>query len=106
MTEAVFIQVGGGRVRLPSYVLLYSFTCWKLRFFLEEIFLLLFRQPCFQFSLQATHPLKDYSVTFCLKKGFCNQLAAVALEIDHVFYADYGHEFITKIALTQIVVKA
>ena len=68
--------------------------------------MLLFRQPYFQFSLQATNPLKDYRITFCLKKGFCNQLAALALEIDRVFYADYGHEFIAKIALTQIVVKA
>ena len=33
MTKAVFIQVGGGRVSLTSYVLLWSFTSWKLRSF-------------------------------------------------------------------------
>ena len=60
MTEAVFIQVGRGRVSLLSYVLLWSFTLWKLRSFLEEILLLLFQQPCVQFGLQATRPLKDY----------------------------------------------
>ena len=53
-------EVGGGRVSLSSYVLLWSFTSWKLRSFLEQIFLLLFRQPCVQFGLQATRPLKDY----------------------------------------------
>ena len=52
--------VGGGHVSLTSYMLLWSVTSWKLRSFLEQIFLLLFRQPCVQFSLQATCPLKDY----------------------------------------------
>ena len=40
-------------------MLLWSSTSWKVRSFLE-IFLLLFRQPCVQFGLQATCPLKDY----------------------------------------------
>ena len=35
VTEAVFIQVGGGCVSLTSYVLLWSFCSWKLRSFLE-----------------------------------------------------------------------
>ena len=39
---------------------MWGFTSLKLRSFLEQIFLLLFRQPCVQFGLQATRPLKDY----------------------------------------------
>ena len=35
--------------------------------FIFEIFLLLFRQPCVQFGLQSTRPLKDYP---CNKKQF------------------------------------
>ena len=51
--------VGGGCVSLTRYVLLWGFTSWKLRSFLELISLLLFRQPYVQFSLQGTRPLKD-----------------------------------------------
>ena len=55
MTEAVFIQVGRGRVSLSSKSCS-EFYFVETTFILEEIFLLLFRQPCVQFSLQTTFP--------------------------------------------------
>ena len=59
---------------LTSYVLLWSFTSWKL----------LFRQPCVQFSLQATRPLKDYPRNSSLDELFCK--AFTRWSDDHLFF--------------------
>ena len=55
VTEAVFIQVGGGRVSLSRWCCL-EFYFVETTFILEYIFFLFFGQPCVQFSLQPTHP--------------------------------------------------
>ena len=60
MTKAVIIQVGGGPCEFYELSAVVEFYLLETTFICGINLLVVFRQPCVQFSLRATRPLKDH----------------------------------------------